>query len=75
MIDKRRKIMSAFDVVRHRNVDMIKAFKEKRMQLRDGVDTDDLSTKDQDLVEVSYSYLMELYGKEKGRGIILSKSY
>lgn len=67
--------MSAFDVVRHRNVDMIKAFKEKRMQLRDGVDTDDLSTKDQDLVEVCYSYLMGAVVEQKGGGIILSKSY
>ncbi|GMT14482.1 hypothetical protein PFISCL1PPCAC_5779, partial [Pristionchus fissidentatus] len=51
VIDKRRKIMSAFDLVRHRNVDMITSMRGKRIELRDGVDTDDMSLKNDDLVE------------------------
>ncbi|EYC17469.1 hypothetical protein Y032_0030g2068 [Ancylostoma ceylanicum] len=49
VVEKRRKIMAAFDVIRQRNLKKIAAQKDLRISLRDGVDTD--NAKEQELVE------------------------
>ncbi|CAJ0558216.1 unnamed protein product, partial [Mesorhabditis spiculigera] len=50
VIDKRRKIMGAFDVIRRRNLDLIEKTKADRLQLRNGIDTE-AEVHDDDLVE------------------------
>ncbi|KIH59425.1 hypothetical protein ANCDUO_10345 [Ancylostoma duodenale] len=49
VVEKRRKIMAAFDVIRQRNLKKIAAQRELRISLRDGVDTD--NAEEQELVE------------------------
>uniref|UniRef100_A0A8R1E1K4 Eukaryotic translation initiation factor 3 subunit B n=1 Tax=Caenorhabditis japonica TaxID=281687 RepID=A0A8R1E1K4_CAEJA len=40
VIEKRRKIMAAFDVIRNRNLEYLASIREARIELRNGVDTD-----------------------------------
>ncbi|CAI5441922.1 unnamed protein product [Caenorhabditis angaria] len=40
VVEKRRKIMSAFDVIRNRNKELVAAQRDARIALRSGIDTD-----------------------------------